>query len=145
MTSLRPATAADSDRLREWRNDPETVAASLRGRAVKPGEHREWLARVLDDPDERLFIVESEGEPVGQVRLQRRADGTLEVHVGLAAGARGRGIGRETLELAWKEAGGEPVAARVLANNERSLRAFAAAGFRERSRDEREVLLERRG
>ncbi len=34
--------------------------------------------------------------------------------------------------------------ARVLRDNERSLRAFAAAGFLERSRDEREVLLERR-
>ena len=143
MTSLRPATAADSDRLREWRNDPETVVASLSGRAVEPEEHQEWLARVLSDPDERLFIVEEEGEPVGQVRLQRHEDGTLEVHIALAAGARGRGIGRETLELAWDEAGGEPVTARVLANNERSLRAFAAVGFRERSRDEREVLLER--
>ena len=143
MISLRPATAADSGRLREWRNEPETVAASLRGREVELDEHRTWLARVLDDPGERLFIVESEGEPVGQVRLQRHAYGGLEVHIGLAAGARGRGIGRETLELAWEEADGEPVTARVLADNERSLRAFAAAGFRERSRDEREVLLER--
>jgi RimJ/RimL family protein N-acetyltransferase len=143
VTKLRPATAADSDRLREWRNDPETVAASLRGRSVEPEEHEAWLARVLDDPEERLFIVEEEGEPVGQVRLQRHANGRLEVHIGLAAGARGRGLGRQTLELAWKEAGGEPVNARVLADNERSLRAFAAVGFRERSRDEREVLLER--
>ncbi len=105
MISLRPATAADSARLREWRNDPETVAASLSGRGVEPEEHQAWLTRVLADPAERLFIVESEGEPVGQVRLQRHEDGTLELHIGLAAEARGRGVGREALELAWQEAG----------------------------------------
>ncbi len=143
MISLRPATAADSARLREWRNDPETVAASLSGRGVEAEEHHAWLTRVLADPAERLFIVESGGEPVGQVRLERHEDETLELHIGLAAEARGRGVGRQALELAWQEAGG-PVTARVLRDNERSLRAFAAAGFLERWRDEREVLLERR-
>ena len=144
MTSLRPATAADSARLREWRNDPETIAASLSGRGVEAEEHHAWLTRVLDDPGERLFIVESEGEPVGQVRLERLDGETLELHIGLAAEARGRGLGREALEVACQEAGGETVTARVLRDNERSLRAFAAAGFHERSRGEREVLLERR-
>ena len=144
MTSLRPAAAEDGGRLREWRNDPETVAASLTGRAVGAAEHAAWLARVLDDPDQRLFVVEDDGEPVGQVRLQRHADGALEVHIGLAADARGRGLGRRTLELAWEQAGGGPLTARVLADNERSLRAFAAAGFGERSREGREIVLERR-
>jgi RimJ/RimL family protein N-acetyltransferase len=127
-----------------WRNDPETIAASLSLRAVEPGEHEAWLKRVLADPAERLLVVEDAGEPVGQVRIQRHDDGVLEVHIGLAPAARGRGVGREALELAWREAGGEPLTARVLADNERSLRAFAAAGFRERARGEREVLLERR-
>ena len=143
MISLRPATAADSTRLREWRNDPETIAASLSGRGVEPEEHETWVTRVLDDPAERLYIVEREGEPIGQVRLQRHEDETLELHIGLVAEARGQGLGREALKLAWQEAGGEPVTARVLRDNERSLRAFAAAGFYERTRDEREVLLER--
>jgi RimJ/RimL family protein N-acetyltransferase len=142
--TLRPATPEDSARLREWRNDPETVAASLSGRGVEPAEHEAWLERVLADPAERLFVIEENGEPVGQLRLQRRGEGTLEVHIGLAASARGRGLGRRALELAWEQAGGEPLVARVLAGNERSLRAFAAAGFDERSREGREVLLERR-
>jgi RimJ/RimL family protein N-acetyltransferase len=141
---LRPATREDGALLREWRNDPETVAASLTGRAVEPDEHQAWLELALDNPAERLFVVEDDGEPAGQVRLQRHPEGDEEVHIGLAAEARGRGLGRAALELAWSEKEGEVLIARVLGDNERSLRAFAAAGFTERSREGREVLLERR-
>lgn len=141
---LRPATLDDAERLREWRNDPETVAASLTGRAVEPEEHQAWLELVIDHPGDRLLIVEDGGEPVGQVRLQRHESGEVEVHIGLARDVRGRGLGRAALDLAWEEADAEVLVARVLAENQRSLRAFAAAGFAERSREEREVVLERR-
>ncbi len=144
MIRLRPATMDDAERLREWRNDPETVAASLTGRAVEPDEHRAWLELVIDHPGERLFVIEDDGEPVGQVRVQRQESGEAEVHIGLAPEARGRGLGRAVLDLAAGEAGAEVLVAHVLADNERSLRAFAGAGFTERSREGRTVLLERR-
>ncbi len=65
------------------------------------------------------------------------------MHIGLAPDARGRGLGRAALDLAVHEADADVLVARVLADNERSLRAFAAAGFVERARDGREVVLER--
>lgn len=145
MIRLRPATLDDADRLLEWRNDPETVEASLTGRKVEPDEHRAWLELVLAEPGERLYVIEEDGRAVGQVRLQRHPEGEEEeVHIGLAGEARGQGLGRAALELAWREAGTRSLVARVLAGNERSLRAFAAADFRELSRQNGVVTLERR-
>jgi len=145
---LRAATAQDGDRLREWRNDPELVASTFSEHPVEADEHRSWLERVLADSDERMLVAEADGEPVGQVRLQARGEGEVEVHIGLASHARGRGLGTLVLELAAERAADDAAArslvARVRADNERSLRAFAAAGFRERTRESSEVVLERR-
>ena len=145
---LRAATAADAGLLRAWRNDPEVVAASFSGRRVEEEEHGGWLERVLADPGERLLVVEVDCEPAGQVRLQDLGEGEVEVHVGLARDVRGRGLAAAVLELAAERAaedcGAEALVARIKPSNERSLRAFAAAGFAQRTRDAGEVLLERR-
>lgn len=145
---LRAATAADAGLLRAWRNDPEVVTASFSGRPVEKDEHRAWLERVLADASERLLVVEVGGEPVGQVRLQGHGEGEVEVHVNLAREIRGRGLAASVLELAaervTKDRGARALVARVKPGNGRSLRAFAAAGFAELTRDAGEVLLVRR-
>ena len=133
--TLRPAREADSAQLLAWRNDPDVRAASFAQREVSEPEHREWLRSKLADTACRLLIVEEGGEPVGQVRLDRLPPDEAEVSIGLAATARGRGIGRVALELAVGEAAAAfdvgAVSARVKEDNEPSLRAFAAAGFGE--------------
>lgn len=145
--ALRPATAADAERLRAWRNDPEVVSQSLSGQPVGEREHAAWLERTLADARARLYVVEDDGRPIGQVRLTGEAGGAVEVHVALAPEARARGIGRRVLRLAAARAAAEldapTVVARVLPSNERSLRAFLAAGFRERERSEEAIVLER--
>lgn len=145
--TLRPATAADAELLREWRNEPEVVAQTLSGATVGEAEHADWLARTLADSTARLYVVEDGGEPIGQLRLTAAGAGEAEVHISLVAEARGRGIGRQALghatELAASELGAASLIARVLASNERSLRAFRAAGFEERERGGGAVVLVR--
>ena len=63
--SLRPATEGDSERLLEWRNDPQTRAMAVVQAAVARAAHERWLAVRLADADTLLTIVEDDGAPAG--------------------------------------------------------------------------------
>jgi RimJ/RimL family protein N-acetyltransferase len=144
---LRPARRTDADRLRLWRNDPETRARSFSRQEISEAEHLGWLERKLADPACLLLIVEENGTPVGQVRLDRVSAGEAEVSIGLAPSARGRGIGRRALGLAAGEGaralGVARLRAEIQEDNQASLHAFAAAGFGEAARSRGVVTLTR--
>lgn len=131
--ALRAARPDDARRLLEWANDPATRAASLDREPIAWPAHVAWLAAVLADPARRLWIAEEAGVPVGQVRVDRAADGVGVVSIGLATGARGRRLGREVLGLglaaAAAELGIRRARAIVRAANLPSRRLFEGAGF----------------
>jgi RimJ/RimL family protein N-acetyltransferase len=131
--SLRSATEADAERLREWRNDPEVRAASRNTAEVGAGEHTAWLTAVLADPDRQLLICELEGEPVGQVRFDRLGEDRHEISVALAPAARGQGLSSRLISLAVKQLResnpGAEIEAHVREENTRSLATFRRAGF----------------
>jgi RimJ/RimL family protein N-acetyltransferase len=130
---FRRALLEDEALLLRWRNEPSTRAASLSPGEIAPGQHHAWFTRKLADPDCVLFILEEEGRPVGQLRLDRVCPELAEVSVGVDLGARGRGLGREALRSAACEAerllGVKCLKARVKRDNASSLAALAAAGF----------------
>jgi RimJ/RimL family protein N-acetyltransferase len=143
---LRPAEPGDEARLLGWRNDPAVRAASFSDAEVAPDEHHRWFSRKLEDPATALYVVEVDGEPAGQVRLDDDGDGSAEISIALAGAARGAGAGRRALRLALAEAGQQwpgvdVVIARVKPGNEQSLRSFAAAGFAESRRSDEAVEL----
>ncbi|SDC00292.1 GNAT family N-acetyltransferase [Nocardioides lianchengensis] len=142
---LRPARFDDADRLLAWRNERSTRAASLTQDVIEPAAHRSWLERRLADETCRLLIVELDGTPVGQVRLDR-SGGDAEVSIGLAEHVRGRGVGAEALRLVrgalpWPEV--IRLLAHVREENAASLRLFAGLGYDELGRDDGVVALAR--
>jgi RimJ/RimL family protein N-acetyltransferase len=147
MLTLRRAVPGDEASLLVWRNDPLTRKASFQQEEVSSEDHRAWFVRKHADPDCAILIIEDDGRPIGQVRLERLQPDLAEVHVGLAAEARGRGLGREALQLAVRQApqllGVQNLCALVKAENDMSLRAFGAAGFEETGRTEDVVELRR--
>jgi RimJ/RimL family protein N-acetyltransferase len=130
---LRSACPDDAAPLFAWANDPATRAASFDRAEISWTEHVAWLAAVLADPERRLWIAVEEGLAVGQIRVDRAADGFGVVSIGLAPGARGRGLGRTVLGLgvaaAIRELGIRRVGAVVMAANLPSRRLFEGAGF----------------
>jgi RimJ/RimL family protein N-acetyltransferase len=132
---LRPAQAADGDRLWQWRNEPTTRQASLNTAEVSLEDHLRWLAGQLDSPDVALFIVEeaTHGAPCGQVRLDRVAGGDAVVSLSIASEWRGRGLGVAALRALLEPSNRPFWARRLLAvirlSNEASRRAFERAGF----------------
>jgi spore coat polysaccharide biosynthesis predicted glycosyltransferase SpsG/RimJ/RimL family protein N-acetyltransferase len=129
----RPATAADSTRQLEWRNDPATRAVSRTTHEIQPAEHERWFEGVLGDGDRRLLVVEDRAGPAGSVRFD--IDGReAEISVMIAPERRSEGLGtravRESSELLLASTPAlERVRAEVAEGNEGSLGAFRRAGF----------------
>ena len=126
--SLRPATLQDAALLLQWRNDPETRAASHTTDEISPDTHLAWLAKSLSDPTRHLFIAEENGVPVGTLRTDE-SDGVLELSWTVAANGRGRGIGKRMVALLASQIPG-PIRAEVKIGNEASRRIAEHAGLR---------------
>lgn len=141
---LRPATATDSSFLRTLRNDPEVRRRSRDPRVIGEDEHEAWLDGVLSDPEHRrLYVIELEGDPQGQLRLDRHGT-NAEVSIALAAHARGRGVGRSALAAATtlaRELEIDELHAFVKEDNSPSLRLFTGAGYSELRRHDGRVEL----
>jgi UDP-2,4-diacetamido-2,4,6-trideoxy-beta-L-altropyranose hydrolase len=143
---LRPASAADCERVWSWRNDPETRAASFESAEIPWDTHVRWFGDALRREDRRILVVEADGEPAGTMRLDiASAEATVSIH--LAREWRGRGVGTRALaalaDLAFGELGIDRLLASVKPDNYASLAAFAHAGFT-RVESGSVVVLERR-
>lgn len=142
---LRPAREMDALAIWEWRNEPVARLVSFSSEPIPYESHERWFRARLADPATRLLIaVDPGGAEIGYVRFAVVGD-EAEIGVGLAPSARGRGYGRRVIRGACDEllatSPVRSVLARVKPENEASLRAFRAAGFVERGRDDEAVEL----
>jgi RimJ/RimL family protein N-acetyltransferase len=130
---LRPAVAADSERLWRWANDPEVRARSFHPEPIPFESHARWYAAILRSAVARIWILEDAGQPVGQVRYERRNANETEVGISVAADHRGRGHATrllvESAPLACRDLGSHILVAHILHDNDGSLRAFIKAGY----------------
>ena len=123
LTSLRPATDGDVDRLVAWHADPE-VARFWDDETFTVDEMRERLARA----DVDAWIVEEAGEPVGYLQVH-----STGLDMFLVPSARGRGLGpdsgRAMARHLVERCGWERVTVDPYTWNEQALRAWRRAGF----------------
>jgi RimJ/RimL family protein N-acetyltransferase len=140
LVRVRPAGPHDAELLLAWANDPLTRAAGFHPRPIEPEEHRAWLAERLASSSSRLLIGLADGQPFGQIRLERAEDGVAEVSIAIAPEARGRGLGRQLLDtglaaaLADRSFAVSAFVARIRPGNVASIRLFGGAGFDEAER-----------
>lgn len=146
---LRKATMGDAELLFQWKNDPDTIANSITKRGVTMEEHIHWLQNVIHNSNRQLFILEIDGVPVGQLRLDMEVmdrgydeiqnnenvpDIMAEISYGLALEHRGKGIGRVLLEQAEglaKTLRLKELTAEVLPHNIASMKLFRSLDFEE--------------
>ncbi|MFE6734214.1 GNAT family N-acetyltransferase [Microbacterium sp. NPDC057741] len=129
---VRRATMADATLLFEWRNDPDTRRMSRSTGIVAWEDHLVWFSSVLSDPTRELFVVESEGQPVGTVRWDRRSGIDWEASISLAPSSRGKGMSHRVLaagERGIRSAEARRLIAGINQENLPSRRLFARAGY----------------
>ena len=137
---LRPATDADLDAMRAWRNHPQVRAVSLTQHEIAAEEHAAWWAKTKDDPTRRVLVYELSGVPSGVVSF-------FDVEGGEAMwgfyldldGLEARGqtliawtkVGREAVAYAFDELGVQVLRGEVLGANESVRKMNSLWGFTE--------------
>ena len=84
--------------LWRWANEPSTRANSFHSEPIPLEDHQRWFNAKINDPDEAIYILLSDDEPIGQVRLSRQSD-QFVVSYSIAAEHRRRGFGKLILRL----------------------------------------------
>ena len=147
MIELRDLIDEDCGRLYHWRREPEVDRWMSDLPAQSESEHAQWFAEMLQDPDQRGWIITYQGAAAGYLALTglsgRHRRASWGWYIGEKA-ARGRGVGRAAqalgLDLAFQDLKLEKVCAEVLADNDVALKAQAAAGFRREGYLRRHVI-----
>jgi RimJ/RimL family protein N-acetyltransferase len=149
---LRPATEADLDAIRRWRNHPEVQAVSLNREEITPEMHAAWWAAVQADDSRLVLIYERGSTPCGVVTFFDivDADGERSAMWGYYLDNEGlteRGelmpawmkIQREAVKYADEELRLDVLEGEVLDHNEGVRRMNQRNGFVEVNGEEREI------
>jgi UDP-2,4-diacetamido-2,4,6-trideoxy-beta-L-altropyranose hydrolase len=130
---LRPATPADAKLIFGWRNDPFIVDRGSSRKTVDWRDHLNWLTNVLTDTNHLVYIALANGEPIGQVRFDRKSKMECVISAYLLERHTGKGLGVRVIELGcdmtfslWDV---DHIIACVLKKNAPAQSAFRKAGF----------------
>jgi UDP-2,4-diacetamido-2,4,6-trideoxy-beta-L-altropyranose hydrolase len=131
--SIRPAAAEDVELFWAWANDLTVRCCSFNREPIPYDSHVTWFQQRLSAPGIRMWVLELDQVPVGQIRYERKQPGVAEIGFSVDNRYRGRGLGTKILELtaerAFAELGVNRIIGVVLLSNPASRRAFIKAGF----------------
>lgn len=96
--SIRLAHKDDMELLFDWGNDRAVRQNAVNMRNIDWEEHREWFLNILKSPLVRIYILETEGQPVGQVRLEYM-EGGWRISYDVDRSQRGKGYGTELIRF----------------------------------------------
>ena len=138
--------AARTDDEAAWfgiRNEKEVRFWSGVKKEITPAEHAAWFRWALSNPAHVLRVAEEGGEVVGYARFELDLVGT--VSFGVAAPARGQGIGTDLLRVLDEAAEGTDVtlSAWVHPSNIPSIRAFMRTAYRRGGEPGYELLVKK--
>lgn len=135
MTNLtyRLATAEDSRLYFYWANDDAVRANSFSPGKIQWETHEEWFLEKVASGDTYLLVFFTGTQPVGQVRLERVGDNTLEIDVSVDQAWRGKKIGQAIMvairRISDKLFPTTRIKGIIQQQNIASIRSFEAAGF----------------
>ncbi len=130
---LREVTKEDVELIFKWANDKVVRENSFSTETISMDNHKMWFNKVLLREAIRLFVMEANGTPVGQVRITIEGN-VAELGYSIADEYRGKGYGRKIIELMIdKIHKGFPdidkIIGRVKKENIPSQRVFQGLGF----------------
>jgi len=140
-SALRIRRAQEEDLMLyfSWANDPEVRHNSFNQEPISLEKHEHWFRSKLTNPNAFLYVLESDGKPVGQIRFDIGGEDNAlvaEIDISVAPEARGRGFSLHLFKhgiAAFAAEAPLPITLQgsVKASNEASCQAFLQAGFNE--------------
>jgi RimJ/RimL family protein N-acetyltransferase len=140
LVRLAPLRDEDAEPMFEWINDRELVILNAPFKPVGLDEHESWFERIRKTPDVEIFGIRrrEDDELIGSCQLNGidadEGRASLQIRIG-ERDAWGKGYGTEAVQLLVEHAFGplglERVELEVFGHNERAIRTYRKAGFRE--------------
>lgn len=131
--SIRPAGNTDAASIFAWRNSRFIASRAASGRLVEWDEHTHWFAAALNDPSQRLYVLQFDEMPAGLARFEREENGDAIISIYLVKEYTGHGHGIVAIQAACAQVAHDwpdsRIVARVRKDNRLGLRAFPKAGF----------------
>ena len=130
---LRTASLDDEGWLFDLQTHPQTRRYFRNAAAPGPEEHQAWLQKTLRDEEKQLLIVEVDGTPVGNLRLDRLSGragpNEYELSIVIDQKYHGRGIGSSVLRFVRELMPGATLDAAILPDNHASRALFESVGY----------------
>jgi len=126
-TELRPVWNMDCKLLFEWAIDEDTRKNSLKPEPIRWEDHVVWFYKKLNNPFCKMFILEEDDQPIGQIRYDK-VDKHWQVDFYIDKTFRGLGFGKKIVELSRAKIPG-PILAIVKQENVSSCKVFEKLGF----------------
>ncbi len=138
QVALGPLLPQDAGFMFVWMNDIEATSQDVPYRPMDGTAMSNWLATITGDPTRVLFAIRIAGksEAAGFLLLSGINSTNRSCELGIRIGResdRNHGIGKAAVALglayAWDHLNLVRVHLRVMASNDRAIRAYKAAGF----------------
>ena len=115
-----------------WANDLEVRQQAITQKIITVDEHKVWFSQRFNDPNTRMWILEDNGIPAGQIRWVLNGKEAI-LDYSISKDYRSRGLGTELLKRSINEVNkvwaGVFLIAEVKDKNIPSIKAITAAGF----------------
>lgn len=135
VITLRQIRIDDAEMLFKWRNDSEIVSLGTSKKTVGWDEHKQWLSNsIKDDTQRKIFIIEIDEHPAGQIRFDKHKDFEAIISVYLLKEYRKKGLGSKAISIGsemifkqWNKI--SRILAFIKSNNLGSIKSFENAGY----------------
>ena len=138
MVWLRPITFSDTDRIVEWRNNPEVRKHFIFRDHFTYEMHEEWMRSKVLQEEVIQYIIHRriDNKPIGSSYFRNidKKNGSAEFGIFIGENdSRGHGYGRDStkcfIDFGFKELKLHRIMLRLLEDNKRALNSYLAAGF----------------
>lgn len=127
--SLREADIEDSEMLFNWANEINVRRNSINQEPIIWENHLKWFAKKLNDPETKFLILTSEGNLLGQIRIDL-IDSYWNIDYSIDSQLRGKGLGKEIVRLLINKFESYKFKATVKKQNKASINVFVNLGFK---------------
>ncbi|MHC1749731.1 MAG: GNAT family N-acetyltransferase [Cellulosilyticaceae bacterium] len=90
---LRQVEEKDFEKLYEWVNDNAVRENAYHPKKLSWEEYEVWLGNKIEDPNVAMFMIQRDGNDVGQIRLEKYRDDAIIIY-SVDKDYRGQGIGK---------------------------------------------------
>jgi RimJ/RimL family protein N-acetyltransferase len=126
---LRTVKAEDCRLLYIWVNDNEVRQNSISKGKISWDNHKKWFRATIISKNSKIFILELDGRPVGQVRYELQ-DSEWIIDYSVESQMRGKGLGKICIKLSMEYFKGQKLKAIVNVANAPSKNIFISLDFR---------------